>query len=80
MRKLKIKRVYEDASTADGYRILVDCIGPRGVSKEDVKLDDWIKEIAPSHDLSNNGTIAVLPQKMFGRLRIPKLHYARLLH
>ena len=47
---LKIKRVYEDASKKDGYRILVDRIWPRGVSKEEAKLDKWWKEIAPSDD------------------------------
>ncbi|MCB0465820.1 MAG: DUF488 domain-containing protein [Aequorivita sp.] len=48
---IKIKRVYEEASKNDGYRVLVDRIWPRGVSKEKAKLDDWIKEIAPSTEL-----------------------------
>src|SRR5690606_14806904 len=51
MCKIKIKRIYEDASTDDGYRILVDSIWPRGVSKEEAKLDDWKKEIGPSNEL-----------------------------
>ena len=51
MKNLKIKRIYEDPSEDDGYRILVDRIWPRGVSKEDAKLDDWNKEIAPSEKL-----------------------------
>ena len=51
MKNLKIKRIYEDPSEDDGYRILVDRIWPRGVSKEDAKLDDWKKEIAPSEKL-----------------------------
>ncbi len=45
---IKIKRIYEDPSKSDGTRILVDRIWPRGLSKEDAKLDEWIKEIAPS--------------------------------
>ena len=45
---LTIKRIYEYASGMDGYRILVDRIWPRGVSKEDANLDKWWKEIAPS--------------------------------
>ncbi len=45
---IKIKRVYENASKNDGERILVDRIWPRGVSKEKAKLDEWMKEIAPS--------------------------------
>ncbi|MBK5213258.1 MAG: DUF488 domain-containing protein [Flavobacteriaceae bacterium] len=48
---IQIKRIYEDASKNDGFRILVDRIWPRGVSKEDAKLDEWMKEIAPSTEL-----------------------------
>ena len=48
---IKIKRVYEGYSKTDGYRILVDRLWPRGVSKEEVKADLWIKEITPSNDL-----------------------------
>jgi uncharacterized protein YeaO (DUF488 family) len=49
--EIKTKRIYEDASKNDGYRVLVDRIWPRGVSKEDAKLDEWMKEIAPSTEL-----------------------------
>lgn len=45
------KRIYEDASEDDGYRVLVDRIWPRGVSKDEAKLDEWMKEIAPSTEL-----------------------------
>ena len=48
---IKIKRIYEDYSKTDGYRILIDRLWPRGISKERAKIDLWIKEIAPSHDL-----------------------------
>ena len=51
MGKIKIKRIYDDPSDDDGYRILVDRLWPRGVSKEDATLDDWDKEIAPSDEL-----------------------------
>lgn len=51
MKAIKIKRVYEEASDTDGYRLLVDRIWPRGVSKEEAKLDEWNKEIAPSTEL-----------------------------
>jgi len=47
----KIKRVYQDLEDDDGYRILVDRIWPRGISKEKAKLDLWMKEIAPSNVL-----------------------------
>ena len=48
MNPIAIKRIYEDASEKDGYRILVDRLWPRGVSKEEAKLDEWLKDIAPS--------------------------------
>lgn len=46
-----IKRAYEKASKNDGYRILVDRLWPRGVSKEEAALDLWLKDIAPSTEL-----------------------------
>ena len=51
MGELRIKRAYDDAEASDGYRILVDRLWPRGVSKERAALDEHLKEIAPSPDL-----------------------------
>ena len=48
---IRVKRIYEDPDPADGTRILVDRLWPRGVSKEEARLDRWLKEIAPSHEL-----------------------------
>src|SRR5699024_5512240 len=48
---INIKRIYEDAISDDGIRILVDRLWPRGVSKEDAKLDEWLKDIGPSTEL-----------------------------
>jgi uncharacterized protein YeaO (DUF488 family) len=48
---VKIKRVYDKIEKEDGYRVLVDRLWPRGVKKTAAKLDQWIKEIAPSEDL-----------------------------
>ncbi len=48
---IKIKRVYENAVKADGTRILVDRLWPRGLSTEKVAIDFWLKEIAPSTQL-----------------------------
>ena len=48
---LKIKRAYEPATNADGYRVLVDRIWPRGLKKEQVALDEWAKVLAPSSNL-----------------------------
>lgn len=51
MKEIKIKRIYEAPSDHDGCRILVDRVWPRGVSRNDAKLDEWNKEIAPSGKL-----------------------------
>ncbi len=48
---VKIKRVYEPPGREDGRRILIDRLWPRGIKKEDAKIDEWIKEIAPSTEL-----------------------------
>lgn len=48
---IKLKRAYDPPSKADGIRILVDRLWPRGIKKEDLKIDAWIKEIAPSNEL-----------------------------
>ena len=51
MTDIKIKRAYEEAAPADGYRILVDRLWPRGVSHERLDCKQWAKNIAPSNDL-----------------------------
>lgn len=48
---IRIKRAYEEAEESDGRRVLVDRLWPRGVSKEELKLDAWHKDIAPSPEL-----------------------------
>lgn len=48
---IRIKRLYEQAAEEDGFRILVDRLWPRGLSKEKAKVDLWLKEIAPSSEL-----------------------------
>lgn len=48
---MKIKRAYAPAEAADGYRILVDRLWPRGISKEKGKIDLWLKSVAPSNEL-----------------------------
>ncbi len=48
---INLKRAYDEAKKSDGMRILVDRVWPRGVSKEDAKLDEWVKEVAPSKEL-----------------------------
>ena len=48
---IKLKRAYDDPAPGDGFRVLVDRLWPRGVSKEDAALDRWMKELAPSDAL-----------------------------
>jgi len=48
---IKIKRVYAEPEKSDGFRILVDRLWPRGLTKQKAKVDLWLKEIAPSHEL-----------------------------
>ncbi len=51
MDRIKLKRVYEEVSPADGYRVLVERLWPRGLKKEQVAADLWLKEVAPSPEL-----------------------------
>jgi uncharacterized protein YeaO (DUF488 family) len=48
---IAIKRVYDAPEKSDGFRVLVDRVWPRGVSKEKAAVDLWMKEIGPSTDL-----------------------------
>jgi uncharacterized protein YeaO (DUF488 family) len=48
---IKTKRIYELPAEEDGFRILVDKLWPRGVKKEEAKIDLWLREIAPSDEL-----------------------------
>ncbi|WP_052466021.1 DUF488 domain-containing protein [Mobilicoccus massiliensis] len=48
---IRVKNVREEKAKADGYRVLVDRIWPRGISKEDLAADLWLKEVAPSTEL-----------------------------
>jgi len=48
---IKLKRVYEPAAKTDGYRVLVERLWPRAMSKERAALDLWLKDVAPSTEL-----------------------------
>ncbi len=50
-KRVAIKRAYEAPEEADGTRILVDRVWPRGLSKDDLKIDLWLRDIAPSTEL-----------------------------
>jgi uncharacterized protein YeaO (DUF488 family) len=48
---IRLKRAYEPAAAADGERILIDRLWPRGVTREQAQLDEWARELAPSAEL-----------------------------
>ena len=48
---VRLKRAYDPASTSDGYRVLIDRLWPRGVTREKARLDEWARELAPSAEL-----------------------------
>jgi uncharacterized protein YeaO (DUF488 family) len=48
---IRLKRVYEPAAKSDGTRLLVERLWPRGVKKEALRLDGWLRDVAPSTEL-----------------------------
>jgi uncharacterized protein YeaO (DUF488 family) len=48
---IRLKRAYEPAGSSDGYRVLIDRLWPRGVSRERAKLDEWERDLPPSTEL-----------------------------
>ena len=48
---VQCKRIYEEAEADDGYRVLVDRLWPRGVSRDRARIDEWDRELAPSDEL-----------------------------
>jgi uncharacterized protein YeaO (DUF488 family) len=48
---ITVKRAYDPPAPEDGYRVLVDLLWPRGMTKQKLKVDEWMKEIAPSAEL-----------------------------
>lgn len=51
MATIQTKRIYDQPNKDDGYRVLVDRLWPRGVSKEKAALGEWLKEVGPSNEL-----------------------------
>lgn len=50
-KQITYRRIYEETTPADGRRVLVDRVWPRGMRKEEAHLDEWLREVAPSSDL-----------------------------
>lgn len=48
---IRLKRAYDDAAISDGYRVLIDRLWPRGVSRTDAEIDEWARELAPTTEL-----------------------------
>ena len=48
---VRLKRAYEPPAASDGYRVLIDRLWPRGVSRSRAELDEWARELAPSTEL-----------------------------
>ena len=63
---IRLKRAYDPASPSDGYRVLVDRLWPRGVSKQRAKLDEWEKELPPSTKLREWFGTTELDLRSFG--------------
>lgn len=49
--QIQVKRAYEQPGNGEGFRVLVDRVWPRGIRKDELQLDSWLKEIAPSTEL-----------------------------
>jgi uncharacterized protein YeaO (DUF488 family) len=71
---IQIKRIHEQPTKDDGYRILVDRLWPRGVSKQKAKIDLWFRDVAPSNELRkwfghNDGKWAQFKKKYADELK-----------
>ncbi|WP_205513722.1 DUF488 domain-containing protein [Longitalea arenae] len=71
---ITIKRIYEPVGAKDGYRVLVDRLWPRGISKEEAHVDTWLKEVAPSTELrkwfhNGEGSFAEFKKKYLAELK-----------
>ena len=77
MRDVKIKRIYAEPSRADGHRVLVDRLWPRGITKDRAHLDEWAKDLAPSPELRK--WFSHDPERM-GEFRARYLHELHAAH
>ena len=73
---VEIKRAYDKPSLADGQRVLVDRLWPRGIKKEKARIDHWLKELAPSEGLRkwfhSNDNWTVFKKRYFKELSTPE--------
>jgi uncharacterized protein YeaO (DUF488 family) len=74
---VRLKRVYEPAASEDGYRVLIDRLWPRGVSRERAQLDEWERELPPSSELRQWFGHEPSRFEEFRRCYIEELRYER---
>jgi len=65
---IQTKRIYTTPAKADGLRLLVDRLWPRGMKKESAQIDAWVKEIAPSHELRKGRSSAFMSSIKLSRV------------
>lgn len=70
---IQVKRIYDKAEAADGFRVLVDRLWPRGVAKAKAHIDLWLKDIAPSDELRHQFHGAPEKWKDFARAYVKEL-------
>ena len=74
---IRLKRVYEKPTEDDGYRVLVERLWPRGVRREDARIDLWLKDAAPSQELRKWYAHDVAKWDEFRRRYLAELETAR---
>lgn len=73
---IAVKRVYEEPKEADGTRVLVDRLWPRGLTKDQARVDVWLRDLAPSNELrkwfhAHSEEQAEFRKRYFGELKAP---------
>ena len=76
---VRYRRIYDDPSSTDGRRILVDRLWPRGIRKQDAHLDEWMCDVAPSNELRrwyvhDPGRYVEFRKRYLAELRHPSRH------
>jgi uncharacterized protein YeaO (DUF488 family) len=74
---IALKRVYEPPALEDGYRVLVDRLWPRGLSKARIKIDEWLRDAAPSDRLRKSYHTGELDWNEFEKCYLSELERHR---
>ena len=73
---VEVKRVYDTPSESDGTRVLVDRLWPRGLTKDEARVDAWVRDLAPSNELRKWAHAHTDERQEFRRRYIRELHAA----